>query len=407
MGDTLQIRGRFQSGTNTADEAQLGLPSGLSIKSGEQLQNCGVWLHNATSDTNGGVMLMTGGDTYLNFGSQKLFSADSYNSFSPVAGTDINSSVTMGFFAEVPIEGWSSSQQLSDDADTRVVAAEGRLSADQGISTSSDTAIEFDTIVKDTHSAFDSSTYKYIAPLSGWYQVQGTAEIESLTDGTYQYLKLYKDSTLLDQDRRVATAYPEAYKVHALTWLDAGDGLWLKVANSSDSSYNINYDQGLTTFRINRVSGPSQIAANELISAIYETNTGASLASNSTTRLDFDTKVQDTHGAVTTGASWSFTAPVSGTYHISAILGTANLAWGTGEELRLIVYKNGSTEVFLNRIEVFTAGSFIMDIGGANSVVLDKGDTIDLRVWHNRGGGAITVLTDVRRNRLSIHRIGF
>ena len=64
--------------------------------------------------------------------------------------------------------------------------------------------------------------------------------------------------------------------------------------------------------------------------------------------IDFGTKEYDSHGAVTTGGSWKFTAPVSGTYRIYGGL-ILNVPTSTRYNLAAILRKNG-TEVNRNLI---------------------------------------------------------
>lgn len=83
--------------------------------------------------------------------------------------------------------------------------------------------------------------------------------------------------------------------------------------------------------------------------------------------IDFATKVIDTHAAVTTGAAWKFTAPITGFYGVGCSVGT------TGAVVEVNIFKNG------------TVGNLLFDTvstgyGGGYSVVqLNAGDFIDLR----------------------------
>lgn len=53
-------------------------------------------------------------------------------------------------------------------------------------------------------------------------------------------------------------------------------------------------------------------------STVFAHYTGSNIAITNGTIMQFNTKVEDTHDAVTTGASWRWTCPVSGRYEISA-----------------------------------------------------------------------------------------
>ena len=98
---------------------------------------------------------------------------------------------------------------------------------------------------------------------------------------------------------------------------------------------------------------------------------------------DLDAKVYDSHGAVTTGAAWKFTAPVSGKYQINSYINSSAVP---SFNVYLIVYKNGS---------VFESFGYITVSPGtasASSVMeLNAGEYIDIRTnanfpWYGGAG---------------------
>jgi hypothetical protein len=91
---------------------------------------------------------------------------------------------------------------------------------------------------------------------------------------------------------------------------------------------------------------------------------------------DFDSKSYDTHGAVTTGASWKFTAPVAGIYRVSSYIQLASV--GDGMTVLIEVYKNGSANTTLGRTYVSTAGGNAGPSGSA-CIKLLAGEYIDIR----------------------------
>ena len=109
--------------------------------------------------------------------------------------------------------------------------------------------------------------------------------------------------------------------------------------------------------------------------AIYEVNastSNSSFADNAAEIVDYNNKIIDNSNAVTTGASWKFTAPVSGNYSVSA-----NILWNTTTNLSLTfleVYKNG---VFNRRIA--QTNHTTNHINGTQIFNLNAGDYIDIR----------------------------
>lgn len=114
---------------------------------------------------------------------------------------------------------------------------------------------------------------------------------------------------------------------------------------------------------------PSQLALVETISAGYymSANAGAS----TTQTANFDTKLYDTHNAVSAAAAgtgtWSFTAPIAGIYKFS---GPAFLT--TAVTPNVVMYKNGTA--------FQTAGSLPTQGSYSCSIKLVAGDTVDLRL---------------------------
>jgi hypothetical protein len=94
------------------------------------------------------------------------------------------------------------------------------------------------------------------------------------------------------------------------------------------------------------------------------------LSANKTTtaQLDYDTKVYDSHGAVTTGAGWKFSAPSTGYYRISV----TTLTTGAVVD-NLAIFKNGTVEVIL--ADLNTAATR----GGSQTIQLNAGEYFDLR----------------------------
>lgn len=127
----------------------------------------------------------------------------------------------------------------------------------------------------------------------------------------------------------------------------------------------------------------------ETISALYEISAGTanlSFADNAIEVIDLDTKIEDTHNAVTTGASWIFTAPRDGIYDVSA-----SFSWSSNTNLDgnfLAIFKNASTEAVL----VDTRNNDFSD-NGSMPIKLSKDDTIDIRLRQDDSASAARSLS--------------
>ena len=148
------------------------------------------------------------------------------------------------------------------------------------------------------------------------------------------------------------------------------------------------------------------MSATALTSARYVTNAGQSISNGATSIVDFETLSKDTHGLVTTGASWKFTAQEMGTYSVSAMIRYANnLSWTSGSYIALHIYKNGSiysSKDFLIQASITPAQAPSVDIN--DSIDLLAGDYIDIRNSHGESSARALVPASTF-NRVIVNKI--
>ena len=143
---------------------------------------------------------------------------------------------------------------------------------------------------------------------------------------------------------------------------------------------------------IGKASGPAVIQATDTVAAAYYVS--ANQAVSTSTQINFDTREHDTTASVTTGASWKFTAPVSGKYNIAVIIASSS-----GSTIQLSIYKNGAVYKYLGLIS--SAGY----VDGAADIALVAGDYIDVRP----GGGFTAVggtLSGSQACQINVKRVG-
>ena len=263
----------------------------------------------------------------------------------------------VSFYARVPILGWSTSQVLSSDTATNVIAASYFTSGSVALTAGS--PIDFAT--KDFDLGGNVTTgaaWKFTASVPGVYRVSAFLNTTSVSAN----LNIYKNGALY---KLLGTANTSAYSGGS-TMIELKGGDYIDVRPSSSGTLATDNTQSIS---IERLSGPAQIAASETVMAYY----GISVdRTPGTSQVNYDTKVIDTHGAVTTGASWKFTAPISGMYKVS---GASNVSSGGGGSL--MVYKNGSA---FGAVSALTTGVVNNTSALAGLVVpMVAGDYIDFR----------------------------
>lgn len=396
VGDSVEIQGTFVTGTTTASEARLGLPSGLTIDSTKipVLRAVGVWYDSSQADAKE-LALGTGGNTYLNVG----FSSD--GSPTPLVaqtGSFLTSTGrTQSVWALVPIAGWSSTVLMSNDTDTRVVAAQYNGNASTAL-TASVTNIDFTTKVYDTHSAWSGAVFT--APISGWYEVKGWVTFNA---GVSLNLFMYKNGSvnLVFSAFQGGTSETQ-YGGFGSLYLTAGDTLSIRSDGNATLS---NANPTRHWISISRLSGPSAIAATETVAARYVLSGNQTFNSQDNLTIAFATKDYDTHSAF---ASNIFTCPTSGFYQVSLNIGTTGTGGPTaGDAFSLFIKKNGSD--YSGDLQGFnnTAGSNVR----LNRKVTDvikcvAGDTISARFYNN--SAAANYILDASSNvtSIAIQRVG-
>lgn len=385
---SVEIEGRFTSGTVTGAAATISLPSGL-VGLPTSAYICGDYGTQGT--TTGSAMVYDPTNNNLYFGMA--------NWGVPATGTQVATGGFNSFNASIPVKGWSSSVQMSDQTDTRVVAASyyGHNSANFADNTY--TTIQFNTKLEDTHSMFSAGTTTI--KVAGLYEINAAA---AFVIGGYAANNIFNlrvrvngaTDYLLDRLIYNSSVQPNILKGSIRLPLKTGDTIVIQ-AMKTNFGANSGFDTDLTQTRMSivRVSGPSAIAASETIAASYYVSPTI-FTTSTTIPINFDTKEIDTHGAVTTGATtWKFTAPSSGLYEVGGSIFT------TAAGLTTRVYKNGSY------FKPFGTASAANN-NHSNTVLirLNAGEYIDMRC--NTGGSNISggAQANDTTSTITIKRVG-
>lgn len=314
----------------------------------------------------------------------------------------------------VPILGWSSSVQMSDSADTRVVAARYTTNAGQSISNATITIVDFEDKTFDTHGAVTTgASWKFTASSTGYFKIHAAVLLSSTTtwgDTESGDLYLYKNGVLYSiMDRK--DNYTSGSSVFMqlggsdIAYLNAGDYVDIRLYQNSGAALALYTDSNYNFVTIERISGPSAIAASESVNARYTTTAGQSVPNASLTIIDFGTKDFDSHGAVTTGASWKYTAVISGKYRVTSNLTTTSTGnFSADEYIEARVYKNGSIHSAKIHSD-FNGSTSNKSVQISTLVNLLAGDYIDVRGYQT-SGSSMPLETAAGYNWIDIERVG-
>jgi hypothetical protein len=393
---TLTVTGSGSGGT-----LAISLPSGYSINTTLNPVNSTVgtfrFFDSGTNHRVGAVVIASSTtlNIYLDSGSGAMQGSD----------FAINDTVNLDF--KVIITGWSSNTTMADRA------------------------------VQE--SAYNSSTSTTVSDTSSFAYGEQGAQIQSITAFLSRRVRFTTPIQPTDKlEIRVST--------DRLTWFPAGslmnggsqlienaryngtDLIGVGYANVTGSLTDVDvvfgrYRTGTTDawsgvssvyWKIVKVSGGAQvgypISPNNLVKSLvrYNTAAGQSMANGAQTIVDFGTKVFDTKGEVTTGASWKFTAAQTGYYRVDCnLLFTATTTWSESEVVELSIFKNAVQYSCIGRQNGrdFSALTEYMPVSGGDIIYLVAGDYIDLR--GNQGsGGTLALLNNNIFNFVSIEQIG-
>lgn len=345
VGDSVEVRGTTTAETYTSGTNSISIPAGMTMDSTKLGTN-----------SYQGVGTVIG----LTTGSQSIYPQDN----AAIAFTDLSSSTTAIFLALavdtgftklaagfnssglsvnflVPVTGWSSTVQMSNDSSDRVVAAKYNTSSIT-VGTSA-TVVTCSVKEIDTHSAYNTSTGVFTVPVSGIYKVGCSLNgnsTSSSTIGDNIIARVQKNGSPISELARLAfqasSATINANPTGSTELMCvAGDALTITITRDSDiSSYTLAGDSTSTWTTFDRLSGGSgTIAASEQVYVEYTSNGGQSITA-SVTNVTWSTKVKDTHGA------WNntqFTAPRAGAYTL-----TGNYIFTVNSNVSAFLYLNGS-----------------------------------------------------------------
>lgn len=398
VGDELYVWGTFIAGTGVASLGTITLGYNgannnvtgdtTKIASGTHLVGHGAV--SASSAAFFGVdVLYNSATNALNLSQQ----TSSSNGLTAVNGSSFSAGSEVDFFAQVPIVGWSSGQLLSSDADTRVVAARFTKNGNQ-TTAAADNIITAWSVDYDTNGGLTGGN-TYTVQVPGYYRIALFAQI-----GATSAVAGYKING-------GATSYMGTGAASTTTF-DRASGSDVRKLGAGDVITPVLFTSGAvsilaptTTFSIERLSGPSQIAASESVNARYGGST-TTLTNSATSKIAFTTKQSDSHNAFSTD---TFTVPTPGKYRVTMSIELASFAAGAaGNTLQGTIFKNGSQ--YSQKTEsAKTTTSVIHSVLVTDTIPCVAGDTLDGRIFHTLGATP-AINNSVVTSYITFERVG-
>lgn len=364
VGDSIELSIKYTVGTSTATEARVSLPSGLTFgKFGTGKYHLAG---RATRDNTGSSFSRDFGLFAVNGNSYLTFSIiDSSGTASGEAAQNGSSiSVSGDDFVlrthSIPITGWSSSVQVSDGYDGRLIAASYALTSNITINTSATDLTGWSSIY-DTTASFNAATGVFTLPSSGEYQLDLALRLETGGSAATQHvievvgtgsIGTYYVGASSDIAASKAYNYYPSYSFRG----KAGDTIKVRVTSATNASTAYGSQ---TLIAIKKLQSPTTISATERVSLLRGSTSGQSISGNTDTKLEFATNEEDTHGGWST-SNHDYTVKYPGIYQVSGFVSTSeaeNITAGQIFRVRLFVDGVYNKEVHFVRYLSTSAGT--------------------------------------------------
>ena len=394
VGDSVEIEGFTTSGPSTSGMVTVALPNVTTDStklSSSQYTLVGTWANSAGGQAYQSALAIGGGSVVY-------FAYTGSSGLAPYTGGS-NPNTQYSFNAKVPVAGWSSQVQMSNDTDTRVISTKVNLTTSQNIPSFSATQIFYNQIEADSSGSYNPTTGLYTVGVTGFYDVSAILYPNAPFSGT-GILYIYKNGSTYAQIIQTPGGWGNG-SLDSIPCI-AGDTLSIWAFQTSSGTVNVGNSGIFDTATFTRVSGPSVIAASESINARYSNGAGTAIGS-SNTLVPFELKDFDSHGAYNPSTG-QYKVPVSGKYRVTAVLlNHANL--GTDQQTGMFLYKNGAAISVLSYFFGNGNGSGVVSYGlsGSDTVSCIAGDTLSIYASSQTSG---VLIANPTGNHLSIERIG-
>ena len=388
IGSTGTIWGRWRRVGDSA-EIQVGLSAagtGVSTGSGSYYFTYPSGISLDTTRYNGSIFYPSGVAAYYNQGvassnalsyltTQGIFMTA--NGGSDAIGQNIPSSNwftagdVLGAKITVPVTGWSSSVQMSDQTSTRVIAARAYRNAAQTVTTTA-AKISFDVVNFDDVGGWSGGTYTVKVP--GKYRIKLITCVDGVSTDIFHQSYIYIDGAAQSNMFNcygAGNSYSSA--VNELLWVcNAGTTIEGWIRNNLNSRSLVT-GTGVTYMEIERISGPNQIAASETVAlSAYRSAGNYTVTAGNTQTLIPNVKIVDTHGILNTSTG-VVTIPVSGIYEITYKQAFSSTAAGTVGYTRIVV---GAINVSSSWVVTDSANSNYRTIVNTHLTYLTSGQTL-------------------------------
>lgn len=298
----------------------------------------------------------------------------------------LSSAWALFFEGSWPITGWSSNTLVSTDTDTRVVTLRVSPGTASGTLGAAFNSVTFaGTVAKDTHGGWDGTTYTVRVP--GDYQVSAGIELTaaSVAVNNTVAIGIFRNGIFVNsQSFKVSSTSVVTYEPQVSAIVPncaVGDLITIRSWTQQTTPSFANSFSG-NWVNLSRISGPSQIAASEVVAAKYNTTSFSGLSGI----VICTNRVLDTHGTYNTSTG-VWTCPAPGIYCVRGLLQSGGTAFTVGGyyEAYASVNTGGAATVNLlggsraestNAVNRYAMGSTIVSLVAGDTVSLFQNSSV-------------------------------
>lgn len=413
VGDSIEVQAVVSlSGAPTAADFTVNIPAGLTIDVSKIPSASVSMVLGSAEILDSGVRVYAGTVVYAGTTSVYVNHTEAGNSglVNATNPTTFGAADTVSLNFKVPILGWSSSVQVSDGYDGRVVATKMYPSANLTVAPNNGTAkLNLNAFSTDKAGFANTTLNRIDIKVSGTFNIKGTLELAGTNVLANTQYRLYINKN--GAGWRFGGIYYAPSNGAGLSLiadfpeedLIAGDYLEAYIHSNGNHSVNqltvVGGSNTVTSMSIEKLAGNPVISATEVVAFSGRHTAGQSIPRIISTSVNLNSVVTvDTHGAYRSGSGYNSTTGVwtvapawvcssPGVYGASFNADYASAAISAGAEynITIVQYRNGSAinaptiydfpKAAITTIQTIPTLSYIFD--------MQAGDEIRFQVYHN------------------------
>lgn len=256
----------------------------------------------------------------------------------------------------------------------------------------------------DPENLIDLTNSKWVAPVSGYYQINCNITFINALNPTQLTIAIYKNGVIYHVAYdHTAMTNGAAVNISSILYLEKGDYIefYGRKSNASATSCVFQGNSAVTYFNIAKLNSyisPTPTQTQAKCSGYINTDQ-LNLVDGTYTKVNFNTKLFDPKNDFNVSTNL-YTCSESGYYQINSIvLFTSTVI---NKQYDLAIYKNG---VIYRHDEKYSTLAGNLNVGISQIIYLDKGDTIGFYVRSLAGVNTVDIYGLETYSNFSIHKL--